>query len=85
MYSILLKDKSEMRRDEFIERLRENQIDSRPFFYPTHKMPPYQNTNNDFKNADYISARGINLPSSPVLEKKDVEFIVTTIRNILEY
>jgi perosamine synthetase len=84
MYSILINEKSEVKRDVLIQKLRENQIDSRPFFYPAHMMPPYKNSKNDFKNAEYISTRGVNLPSSPLLEKEDIEFIVKTIKNLIE-
>ena len=43
LYSIVIDDDYPITRDELIKKLRENGVDSRPFFMPVHEMPPYIN------------------------------------------
>lgn len=69
MYSILVDD-----RDGLRGRLKEDGIDTRPFFYPVNVLPPYMNDER-FPVAERLSARGINLPSSTRLTKGEVEDI----------
>jgi perosamine synthetase len=78
MYSILVDDKFKHSRDEVMAKLKENGIDSRPFFYPLHQMPPYF-SKEKFDVSDEISRKGINLPSSINLDKGDIERIASVI------
>jgi perosamine synthetase len=80
MYSILLEDKFPMDRDTFMSRLKEQGIDSRPFFYPVHSLPPYQSTGGHFPVAEDISRRGINLPSGMNMQEEDVIRVAEEIR-----
>ena len=66
-------------RDRLISLLRSDGIDTRPFFYPMHSMPPYA-TGNPFPVADMIASSGLNLPSSPRLTRDDVQIIAASIR-----
>ena len=66
-------------RDELMSRLRADGIDTRPFFYPMHILPPYV-TETPFPVADAISSSGINLPSSPRLTREDVQIIAERVR-----
>ncbi len=68
-----------MLRDELMVRLRADGIDTRPFFYPMHHLPPYA-SNAAFPVADRISTSGLNLPSSPRLTSNDVEWIAGRVR-----
>ena len=77
LHSILVKDKT--RRDGLMKELKENNIDSRPFFYPMHELPPYE-TANDFPIATELSGRGMNLPSSTKLSEEDIKRICTVIK-----
>ena len=72
MYSILLDDRFPMDRDTFMTRLKEQGIDSRPFFYPVHALPPYQSSGVHFPVAEDLSRRGINLPSGMKMQEADV-------------
>ena len=80
MYCILVDDKFGMSRDDLMKGLEENGIETRPFFYPMHVMPPYKN-NEIFHVAEEIARKGINLPSGVNLTKEDVERIVNEIRS----
>ena len=66
-------------RDELMRRLRADGIDSRPFFYPMHLMPPYA-SDARFPVAEAVSTSGINLPSSPRLTADDVQFIASRLQ-----
>jgi perosamine synthetase len=82
MASILLKDSFSLSREELMLRLKEKGIDSRPFFYPIHKMPPYQDDTLHLPVAEDISQRGINLPSAVTLTEADILRIVSAIRHL---
>ena len=60
-----------------------NQVETRNVFIPLHLQPPYKHllNNDSFENSIEISNRGICLPSSPGLNKKDFNFVVNTIKN----
>ena len=77
MYCILIEDKFEMTRDELMKKLEEKEIETRPFFYPMHTMPPYK-TNEKFRVSKELARKGINLPSSVKLTLDDI-FNVTQI------
>jgi perosamine synthetase len=79
MYSILLDDSFPLPRDEVMARLRQQGIDSRPFFYPIHTMPPYAS---DLRRpvAEEISRRGINLPSAVTLTEEDIQRVAEALR-----
>jgi perosamine synthetase len=50
-------------RDKFIEKLKVNRIDGRPFFYPLSEMPVYSKYTHSNKNSSELSKIGINLPT----------------------
>ncbi len=81
MYSILLNKDFPLSRDEVMARLRQQNIDSRPFFYPIHIQPPYQ-ADISLPVAEDLSRRGINLPSAVTLTDADIQRIVQAIRNM---
>jgi len=79
LHSILVGDKFRITRDELMKELKENNIDSRPFFYPMHELPPYE-TANDFPIATELSRQGMNLPSSTKLSEEDIKRICAVIK-----
>jgi len=81
MYSILVENKFAVKRNSLMRKLKEKGIDTRPFFIPMHKMPPYK-CRKSFPVAEELSSQGINLPSYPGLNKKDIKYICETIKNI---
>ena len=72
MYSLLVNDRFGMSRDELMVFLKQRQIDSRPFFYPLHTLPPYA-CGEQLPAAEYLGARGINLPSAVLLTEQDIQ------------
>lgn len=82
LYSVVINEDYPILRDELIIRLRENGIDSRPFFMPIHEMPPYINCKHgDLKVTEELKNKGINLPSSVDLKKEDIEKICEVIKS----
>lgn len=80
LYSILVEDDYKLTRDELIQKLKENGIESRTFFMPVHEMPPYVNCKHgDMSLTDEISKKGINLPSSVSLTKEQIDKICSII------
>lgn len=82
MYSILVENKAKISRDKLMEKLEKNGIETRPLFYPLHLLPPYGNKEK-FPVAEELSRKGINLPSSTKLSKKDANLILEKIKEEL--
>lgn len=78
MYSILIDHPNKLSRDELINGLRIENIETRPFFYPIHMMPPYK-TDKKFPVSSYLSEHGINLPSSVTITNEQIDRIVNVI------
>lgn len=86
MHSILI-DHPKISRDEVMRELKKLNIETRPFFYPIHKMPPYvkyERGRSKFAVADFLSNKGINLPSSVNLKKSEIIFVANSIKNIIK-
>jgi len=77
MYCIVVED-GFVSRDELARRLEEVGVETRPFFYPIHILPPYRD-GESLPVSEEIAARGINLPSGVGLTREDVEMIVRQI------
>jgi perosamine synthetase len=72
LYSVLVEKDL---RDRIIEQLGTKGIETRPFFYPLHKLPPYRSSLT-LPVAEELSARGLNLPSGSKLSRSQVEDVV---------
>ena len=85
LYSILIDpNKARIKRDELIEKLEKEGIETRKFFYPLHEMPLYKNyAIFAYPISSEISRHGLNLPSSVKLSEDDVRFIAHEVREII--
>lgn len=58
-------------------------IETRPFFYPVHTLPPYldhlSSTSSHYPVAESLSTRGLNLPSYPDLSEAQIKHICACI------
>ncbi len=70
-------------RDPLRAHLWDDEIETRPFFYPAHSLPMYS-TGASFPVAERLSASGINLPSYAELEEEQVAQICASIRRFME-
>jgi perosamine synthetase len=77
-------------RDKAIIKLRNEGIDSRPFFYPIHELPPYIRRyravgrhEEDCPVTKKLASQGINLPSGH-LERSDIETICGVLLDVIQ-
>lgn len=83
LYSIIIEDDYPMTRDQLIKKLWKNKIETRPFFIPIHKMPPFEKCKHgDMSVTLELNKKGLNLPSSVGLTKENVVKICELIKNI---
>jgi perosamine synthetase len=83
LYSITVDpDRFGMNRDELAEILDRAGIETRPFFHPLHRLPPYVgHPTPDLTTTDLLGASGMNLPTFSGLGPHDLDRICTAIRS----
>ncbi|HEY7160863.1 MAG TPA: DegT/DnrJ/EryC1/StrS family aminotransferase, partial [Acidobacteriota bacterium] len=74
----------EQRRAVFMSKLKENQVDSRPFFYPMSDMPHLSAFKADTPLTHKVYVEGINLPTYYDLKEDDVQYVCSTIKRVLQ-
>jgi perosamine synthetase len=80
MYPIFLGSQVTLDRDELRMRLLQDGIESRPVFSPVYTMSPYDECRVRCPVAEQLSARGLCLPSHPLVSRDQVSYIVSRIR-----
>ena len=85
MFSIVLNGRSEQQRDHVMQQLKDKGIETRPFFYPMHILPPYRDGQlyEEYPVANRIASQGMNLPSHGELTKQDIQYICQSLQDIL--
>jgi len=78
MYSVLLSKDVKITRDELMVKMNDDNIETRPLFYPLHIMPPYK-SDDVFTVAEDISARGLNLPTHSGMNETDVKRVADSL------
>ncbi len=86
MYSVILTERCFITRDKVILELAKAGIESRPFFYPVHQLPPYyrEEIAKKYPVADKISSRGLSLPTHSSISRDAVDEICKILLNIVE-
>ncbi len=82
MNSILVEDVKD--RDALRTHLAKDGIETRPLFYPIHTMPMYCAESSDYPVAEYLAARGINLPSWPTMNTQQQDLVIESIRRYFQ-
>lgn len=82
MPTAIIDESVDFDRDKLFSYLKENNIDSRPFFYPLTSLPMFDIKEENI-NSYAIYKRGINLPSHHALTKEDVFFVCDRIKTFL--
>jgi perosamine synthetase len=77
MSCALLDDATEAERDDVAANLADEGVETRPFFYPLHTLPPYASRwrKDSFPVAESLATRGLNLPSHASLTRADVQYV----------
>ena len=87
LYTFLVDENFGVSRDELIEKMMKNGVETRPLFFPLHIMPPYQQyvkSDQKFPVSDRLSKLGISLPSSVNIEASEQENILKFIEGIYQ-
>ncbi len=82
LYSILVdEERTGFTRDTLMEALRQQGIETRPFFYPLHDQPAYASSNtHTYPVSEWVANRGISLPTSTEVSLEDVDKVCNAIR-----
>ncbi len=71
-------------RDELATYLRKRGIETRPFFIPLHRLPPFREGSRrrgeDLPATESLAARGLNLPTFSTMTDDEVEEVAEAIR-----
>lgn len=83
MFSILLTDRVNIGRDELMEALKKEGIETRPLFYPMHQMPVYEDANAQCPVCEKVASRGMNLPTHSLLTREDITRICDAVKKYI--
>ena len=84
MFTVVLADSVRISRDELLARLASLGVETRPFFYPLHQMPPYLNPDAGCPVAERLGRQGLCLPTHGALTDSDIQYVVDCVRAILD-
>jgi len=79
MVDIVLKDK--IIRDKLIKFLNKQGIETRIYYPPIHRLPPYKENDSRFKITSNIADRGLWLPSSVTITENQILIVSNAIKN----
>ena len=81
MFSILVPAEKRKRLCDYLDR---HGVETRPFFYPAHKMPVYTEYHKqEFPVAQMLATRGINLPSGPTVTDDEIHYVCSVVKRFL--
>jgi len=73
LYSPVVEAEYGRTRDQLIQLMLTEKVETRPFFQPVHQMPPYRECRcGDLKVTSELARKGINLPSSVGLKEDQI-------------
>lgn len=83
MYTVLLREGGEERRDHVRTVLADMEIETRPVFYPIHVLPPHREEGGCYPVAVDLASRGLNLPTHAFVTRENVGRIGEALRRAL--
>ena len=90
MVTVVLAEELGWGKEQFIEVMKNDGIDCRPFFHPLSSLPAYQDLlpAQQARRRNHISYRlspyGINLPSGMNMDEKQVGYVCQVLKNLLQ-
>ena len=84
MYTIILKETVMTERDQVMSALGEAGVETRPVFYPMHVMPVYREADGRYPVAEFLGARGLNLPTHGLLTEDDVAYVAAKLEQVIQ-
>ena len=85
MFTVLLDDEAADDRDQFMTRLQDDGVETRPVFYPVHDLPPYREASRgeEFPVAESLARRGVSLPTWAGLTRDELSYVCERLRACL--
>jgi perosamine synthetase len=84
MTSVVIKESGERERNNLIDQLLLQGVETRPFFVPMHQLPMYLAADGcPLPVSEYIGAAGICLPSSASLDESDQSRVIDSLLELL--
>ena len=87
MYGVVLSDEVDMDAVQFAEKLRERDIDTRPFFLGMHEQPVLQQLglfrNERYPVGERLARRGLYLPSGLTLTEEQLQQVCEAVQEVL--
>ena len=87
VYGLVLDDNLPGDAAEFMRRLGEQGVGTRPFFWPLHEQPVLQGMGlfrgEHYPVAERLARRGFYLPSGLALTDAQMDHVVTAVRSVL--
>ncbi len=87
MYGLVLSEEAGMDAREFAQRLRERDVDTRPFFLGMHEQPVFHKRglflNENYPVAERIARQGLYLPSGLALTEDQLARVCDAVREVL--
>jgi perosamine synthetase len=82
MFNVVLEPGVWAQRDDVMEILSRQGIETRPVFYPMHSLPPYIDSARagKFPVAEHLARNGISLPTWAGLKSDDIDYICNALR-----
>ena len=89
VFGILIKPNTKIKRNYVMEKLLQNKIQTRPFFYPMHKQAIFKkmkifNKNEKYPNSEYLCKNGFYLPSGVGIKNFEIDYICKILNNIFK-
>lgn len=88
VYGIILDDRLPMDNTVFMEKLAQNRIGTRSFFWPMHEQPVFRNMglfqNESYPVAERIARRGLYLPSGLKITEEQIFFVAERVKKIVK-
>lgn len=88
VYGLVIKDSAKANAQKMMAKLAEMKIGTRPFFYPMHLQPVFNNMglfiNEKYPVAERLAAMGFYIPSGLGLTNDEIDYVVSQIRILSE-
>lgn len=87
VFGIVLEENISLTNREVVQRLAEEGIGSRTFFWCMHEQPVYRNMglfkNEKYPNAEYLARKGFYIPSGLALTKEQMDKVILGIKDMI--
>ena len=88
MYGIVLNESTGLDAVQFAHKLKEKDIETRPFFLGMHEQPVFSDMglfqNEKYPVAEHIARQGLYLPSGLTLSEEQLDKVCNAVRKVLK-